>query len=70
MYYDNNWAASFSQTLGQQGGLSAAFCSKAETAASLDGGLLLEQVVGAQDGTQKLVFKLTEGAAAGERGNW
>lgn len=66
LYYDNKWISSFGQTLGQQGGMSAAFCSKAEASASVDGGMLLEQVVAAQDGTKKLVFKLTEGAAAGE----
>lgn len=68
MYYDNKWANSFRETLGQQSGLSAAFCDKAEALASVDGGLLLEQVVGAQDGTKKLVFRLTEGAGAGEEG--
>lgn len=65
MYNDNQWISSFAETVGQQGGLSAAFCAKAEQLASVDGGLLLEEVVTAQDGTRKLVFKLTEGAAAG-----
>lgn len=36
--------SSFSETLGQQSGLSAAFIHKAEGLASVDGGLLLEQV--------------------------
>lgn len=68
MYYDNNWVSSFHDTVGQQSGLSAAFADKAQGLASVDGGLLLEQVVAAQDGTKKLVFKLTEGAGAGEAG--
>lgn len=68
MYYDNNWVSSFHDTVGQQSGLSAAFADKAQALASVDGGLLLEQVVAAQDGTKKLVFKLTEGAGAGEAG--
>lgn len=66
MYYDNRWVSSFRETVGQQSGLSAAFCDKAEPLASVDGGLLLEQVVSAQDGTKKLVFKLTQGQGAGE----
>jgi len=65
LYYDNNWISSFRQTVGQQNGLSAAFCSKVEQLASVDGGLLLEQVAAAQDGTKKLVFRLTEGPGAG-----
>jgi hypothetical protein len=66
MYYDHQWVSSFRETVGQQSGLSAAFCDKAERLSSVDGGLLLEQVVSAQDGTKKLVFNLTQGQGAGE----
>lgn len=68
MYYDNQWISSLRQTVGQQGGLSSAFCDKVQQQASVNGGLLLEEVVTAQDGTRKLVLRLTEGPAAGEGG--
>jgi hypothetical protein len=68
MYYDHNWISSFQETLGRQNGLSHTFINLADSVASVDGGLLLQQVAAAQDGTKKLVFKLTEGEGAGEKG--
>jgi 23S rRNA (adenine2503-C2)-methyltransferase len=65
LYYDNNWIASLQDTLGKQNGFSQRFIDKAQQLASVDGGLLLEQVAAAKDGTMKLVFKLTEGEGAG-----
>lgn len=65
LYYDHNWISTFEETVGHQNGLRQTFCDKANQLASVDGGLLLEQVVAAKDGTRKLVFKLTEGGAAG-----
>lgn len=65
LYYDNNWVASLQDTLGKQNGFSQRFIDKAQQLASVDGGLLLEQVAAAKDGTTKLVFKLTEGEGAG-----
>jgi hypothetical protein len=60
--------ASLQGTLGRQNGLSQRFIDKAQQLASVDGGLLLEQVAAAKDGTTKLVFKLTEGEGAGGNG--
>ncbi|KAF8072775.1 rlmN [Scenedesmus sp. PABB004] len=65
LYSDGAWAASLEETLGRQNGLSAAFCAAAGAVASVDGGLLLDSVARAADGTRKLVFKLTEGPGAG-----
>lgn len=65
LYYDNNWVASLEETIGRQNGVSATFAAKAAALASVDGGLLLERVVTARDGTRKLAFKLTEGEGAG-----
>ncbi|KAF6259257.1 hypothetical protein COO60DRAFT_1270164 [Scenedesmus sp. NREL 46B-D3] len=65
LYYDGNWVASLQDTLGRQNGCSQRFVAKAGQLASVDGGLLLEQVAAAKDGTTKLVFKLTEGEGAG-----
>lgn len=65
MYYDNNWISSFQDTLGAQNGFSQSFIDKAGAIATVDGGLLLQQVAAAQDGTTKLVFKLTQGEGAG-----
>eukprot|EP00775_Hariotina_reticulata_P001248 gene1248-1588_t len=65
MYYDHNWISSLQETLGRQNGLSQPFINLADPVSSVDGGLLLQQVVAAQDGTKKLVFKLTEGEGRG-----
>jgi hypothetical protein len=65
MYYDDCWIHSLEETLGKQNGFSKAFCEKAQSIATLDGGLQLQQVVKAQDGTTKLVFQLTEGEGKG-----
>lgn len=66
LYFDDNWISTFEETISRQNGLSQSFCDKAKQLSSVDGGLLLEQVVAAKDGTRKLVFKLTEGGAAGK----
>jgi hypothetical protein len=68
LYYDGHWVASLQDTLGQQNGFAQRFIDKAQQLASVDGGLLLEQVASAKDGTTKLVFKLTEGEGAGGQG--
>jgi 23S rRNA (adenine2503-C2)-methyltransferase len=48
-----------------QNGFSAAFRAKFAALATLDGGLALERVSAAADGTRKMVFRLTAGPAAG-----
>ncbi|EFJ40305.1 hypothetical protein VOLCADRAFT_99921 [Volvox carteri f. nagariensis] len=49
------------------GGFSGAFMTKFRALLSLQGGLMLEDVTPASDGTRKLVFRVTEGEAAGGR---
>lgn len=65
MYYKHPWISSFQEAQGTQNGFSAAFAAAAGQVASLEGGLLLEEVVTAADGTTKLVLKLTEGEGCG-----
>ena len=68
MYYDDCWMQRLEDTIGKQNGFSKAFCEKASSICSIDGGLQLQQVAKAQDGTTKLVFQLTEGEGKGMRG--
>lgn len=67
MYADDRWAGAPEDTIGVQNGFSPAFCEKIRPLASMDGGLRLEGVARARDGTRKLVFRLTEGEG---RGGW
>ncbi|KXZ47632.1 hypothetical protein GPECTOR_34g791 [Gonium pectorale] len=68
MYADppaGSWLRSLEETLGRQNGFSAKFIERVSPRVTLDGGLVLQQVVRASDGTRKLVFGLTGGPAAG-----
>ncbi|KAJ9526768.1 hypothetical protein QJQ45_017480 [Haematococcus lacustris] len=65
MYSDRHWIRSMEETFGCQGGLSRAFLDKAGPVATVDGGLELQHVVRARDGTRKMVFRLCGGGAAG-----
>jgi hypothetical protein len=65
MYYKHPYISSFQEAVGTQNGFSAAFAAAAGQVASLEGGLQLEEVVAAADGTTKLVLKLTEGEGRG-----
>lgn len=50
-----------------QNGFSAAFRAKVAPLASMDGGMELEEVYASQDGTRKLVFRVTVGPAKGSK---
>ncbi|GBF92101.1 dual-specificity RNA methyltransferase [Raphidocelis subcapitata] len=65
MYADDKWAGAPEDTIGLQNGFSPAFCEKMRPLASMEGGLRLEGVARARDGTRKLVFRLTEGEGKG-----
>jgi 23S rRNA (adenine2503-C2)-methyltransferase len=65
LYSDDGLAGAPEDTVGLQNGFSAVFCEKIRDAATFDGGLRLESVAAAKDGTKKLVFKLTEGEGRG-----
>eukprot|EP00891_Asterochloris_glomerata_P001224 jgi/Astpho2/1224/gw1.00023.18.1_t len=59
MYSDDLWIKRVEDTLAQQGGFSASFIAQLEPIATVDGGLELQRVHSAADGTRKLVFRLT-----------
>eukprot|EP00884_Botryococcus_braunii_P008317 jgi/Botrbrau1/17487/Bobra.0054s0070.1 len=59
MYYDMKWIPDFKSALGLQDGFGSAFVEKASELATLDGGLRLQSIHRASDGTQKMVFNLT-----------
>lgn len=52
-------------TVGTPNGFSAGFVDRLNRVASLDGGMQVESVHTAPDGTQKLACRLTSGQAAG-----
>lgn len=67
MYYDGRWIRSLEDAAAgrAQNGFSAAFLDKVRGLATVDGGLLLQSIYTAADGTRKMVFKLANGPAAG-----
>ncbi|KIY97054.1 ribosomal RNA large subunit methyltransferase N [Monoraphidium neglectum] len=67
MYVEKHWARSWADGAGGPDALSKAFQAKAAAAATLHGGLTLQSVQTAPDGTHKLVFTLHggDGAASG-----
>ena len=58
MYADDHWIQSFEETRGKQGGFSDRFTAQATEVSTLDGGLVLKQVVRSSDGTRKMAFTL------------
>ncbi|KAI7844767.1 hypothetical protein COHA_001649 [Chlorella ohadii] len=68
MYYDCKWIRSLEDAAvdkGVQSGFSRAFREKCAGLATIDGGLLLQSIHSAADGTRKMVFKVAHGPAAG-----
>lgn len=65
MYQDGNWMHCLEDTLDVQNGFSSKFIGNCGPSISVSGGLKLVQVVRSKDGTRKLAFELTQGAAAG-----
>jgi len=66
MYYDNMWMRCFEDAAGSSSSsFGRAFRDKVEPLATVDGGLELADVHEASDGTRKLVFRVSEGPAAG-----
>ncbi|KAG1668029.1 hypothetical protein FOA52_006562 [Chlamydomonas sp. UWO 241] len=65
MYADGCWVGDLQDTAGVQGGVSQKFIDQVSGQASADGGLQLLDVAKSKDGTRKLAFKLTQGAATG-----
>ncbi|GFR44485.1 hypothetical protein Agub_g5748 [Astrephomene gubernaculifera] len=59
------WVGGLEETRGRQNGFSAAFLERFGPQLSLSGGLRLQRVVRAADGTRKLQFEVTHGSAAG-----
>ncbi|GLC46808.1 hypothetical protein PLESTB_001801100 [Pleodorina starrii] len=65
LYGNRKWIRNLDQADGDPQAFSAAFKSKVASGASLEGGMQLQSVHTARDGTRKLVFALLGGEAGG-----
>lgn len=67
IYYDRNWLRDLDEApAGEvQNGFSERFRAKIRDIATIDGGLQVQKMYAAADGTRKLVFSLTSGPGAG-----
>lgn len=61
LYGDGNWIKAFSDTQGKQDAFGKAFMERIPAVATCDGGLYLEKVATASDGTKKLIFEVEGG---------
>lgn len=69
MYKDNSWIRSMSDADSSAQPFASTFKAAVQQAGSLSGGLTLQSVSTARDGTHKLVFALNTGAEGAVGGN-